>query len=220
MMYVKVFLGCGDHFLTTTTSLEQAEKDFIGNKINHGMSLKECTRVELATEEEITAGVFWYQGFTFSDTFWTPYEDYACRIGQNFSVVRRATTQDNIDVECLPQWLIKFEDGKTIFANPEEVIAEEVIYTKKQMGLLKECPIIGPLDGYEAHRLLMHNYTLEINDCIYDLAEEKRLLYKEEKGDWDVSHMTMNDFLSAKWKVKTATESAKNDVAIAGGTES
>lgn len=205
-MYVKVFLKCGDHFLTTADSLDDARKGYIGSKINHGSSIEECIRVELATEEEITAGICWYQGFTFSDKFWTPYEDYAYRIGQKFSVVRRATTQDDIDVECLPKWLIRFEDGETIFAHPEEIIAEEIIHSKKQMGLLKECPIVGPLDGYEAHRLMQYNYTLESNGYIYESSEENRLYYKKEGGDWDVSHMTFNDFLSAKWNIKTAAE--------------
>lgn len=78
--------------------------------------------------------IFWYDGYKFNKTFWTPYTDHNSRIGESFKVIRRATTKD-VDEECLPIWLIKFEDGKEIFAYPEEIISEEIENVKKQVGI-------------------------------------------------------------------------------------
>jgi hypothetical protein len=86
---------------------------------------------ELIAEKEC---VYWYDNYKFADAFWTPYSDYKDRIGQKFEVIRRATTDDNIDEECLPQWLIKFEDGAEIFSCPEEIIEEEVEDNRKRIG--------------------------------------------------------------------------------------
>lgn len=58
-------------------------------------------------------------------TFWTPYTDYRDRIGQKFEIVRRLTEED-VDLECLPMWRIRFKDGKEIDAYPEEIVSSEV----------------------------------------------------------------------------------------------
>lgn len=79
---------------------------------------------------------FWYDGYKFADTFWTPYDDYKDKIGLKFEVVRRCTTED-VDAECLPVWLIKFEDGEEINAYPEEIIEEEINTQKLKFPFLE-----------------------------------------------------------------------------------
>ena len=78
----------------------------------------------------------WYDKYEkdFADTFWTPYSDYNSRIGQGFEVVGRVL-EDEADLECLPMWKIKFEDGEVIFAHPEEVVKSEIESVKKSMGI-------------------------------------------------------------------------------------
>lgn len=73
--------------------------------------------------DEKAPEIFWYDGYAFSEEFWTPYTDYKHKIGEKFHVVRRLTT-DDCDKECLPQWIIRFEDGTEIQAYPEEIIEE------------------------------------------------------------------------------------------------
>lgn len=63
-----------------------------------------------------------YEKFGFKDKFDTPYEDYQKYNGQSFEVVRRMSyVNDNIHLECLPKWIIRFEDGVEIEAWPEEI---------------------------------------------------------------------------------------------------
>jgi hypothetical protein len=60
-----------------------------------------------------------------TEVFWTPYTDYENKIGQGFKIVRRLTEED-ADLECLPMWKIKFEDGEEIDSYPEEITKELV----------------------------------------------------------------------------------------------
>ena len=63
-----------------------------------------------------------YEKLGFKDEFDTPYEDYRKYNGKSFEVVRRMSyADDNIDLECLPKWIIRFEDGAEIEAWPEEI---------------------------------------------------------------------------------------------------
>ena len=59
------------------------------------------------------------------DTFDSPYEDKSKFNGKPFKVVRRMSyTEDNIDLECLPKWIISI-DGEEIEAYPEEICKAE-----------------------------------------------------------------------------------------------
>lgn len=66
-----------------------------------------------------------YENEGFSKKFWSPFSDYANRIGQNFNVVGRCTTALH-HISKLPMWDIKFEDGTIISAYPEEIIPREM----------------------------------------------------------------------------------------------
>jgi len=67
-----------------------------------------------------------YEKEGFSNIFWTPYDALNNRIGQNFSVIRRVQEGEE-DLRSLPMWCIKFEDGHTSPAYPEEIILSEMI---------------------------------------------------------------------------------------------
>lgn len=57
-------------------------------------------------------------------TFWTPFDEYAEKIGQRFDVIRRVGEED-CDLCALPQWHIMLEDGTEIDAYPEEIYERE-----------------------------------------------------------------------------------------------
>ena len=68
-----------------------------------------------------------YETEGFTDTFQTPYEECSEYNGQKYEIVRRASyVNGDCDMECLPQWIIKFEDGKEINAYPEDICKLEV----------------------------------------------------------------------------------------------
>lgn len=56
------------------------------------------------------------------ETFTTPYEQHRDREGQPFTALRKITEADAThDMEVLPMYVIRFEDGTVIDAWPEEV---------------------------------------------------------------------------------------------------
>ena len=61
-----------------------------------------------------------YEKAGFSEVFHTPYEQYKERIGQKYQVIGRCTEQD-CDLECLPMWKIRFEDGVETCAHEVEI---------------------------------------------------------------------------------------------------
>lgn len=67
-----------------------------------------------------------YEGIGFTDTFDSPYEDKSKFNGKPFKVVRRMThtEPDNVDLECLPKWIISI-DGEEFEAYPEEICKAE-----------------------------------------------------------------------------------------------
>ena len=68
-----------------------------------------------------------YETEGFAETFNTPYEECSEYNGQKYEIVRRASYVDgDCDMECLPQWIIKFADGKEINAYPEDICKLEV----------------------------------------------------------------------------------------------
>ena len=67
-----------------------------------------------------------YEKDGFAKKFWTPYSCYMDKRGLPFEVVKRCTA-DEADLECLPAWIIKFEDGEEAMAYPEEIIPFEML---------------------------------------------------------------------------------------------
>ena len=68
-----------------------------------------------------------YETEGFTDTFNTPYEECSEYNGQKYELVRRASYENgDCDMECLPQWIIKFADGKEINAYAEDICKLEV----------------------------------------------------------------------------------------------
>lgn len=65
-----------------------------------------------------------YEKEGFAKKFVTPYEEYWDREGEAFEVVGRCAEPDT-DLCVLPMWLIKFQDGTTVGAYPEEIIESE-----------------------------------------------------------------------------------------------
>lgn len=62
-----------------------------------------------------------YEQTGFLETFESPYDDKSNN-GLSFKIIRRASyIQDDIDLECLPQWVIEFENKEQMFCYPEEI---------------------------------------------------------------------------------------------------
>lgn len=67
-----------------------------------------------------------YEHWGFAQTFKTPYEDKAKYNGMKFTVDKRLSyTEDDVDLEVLPMWKIKMENGDVIDAYPEEICLAE-----------------------------------------------------------------------------------------------
>jgi hypothetical protein len=65
-----------------------------------------------------------YEETGFIDKFDSPYDDEGEHNGMPFKVVRRAT-QEEVDIEAMPLWLIEFEHGDTAYCYPEEICKAE-----------------------------------------------------------------------------------------------
>jgi hypothetical protein len=65
-----------------------------------------------------------YEETGFIDKFDSPYDDEGEHNGMPFKVVRRAT-QEEVDIEAMPLWLIEFENGDTAYCYPEEICKAE-----------------------------------------------------------------------------------------------
>lgn len=84
----------------------------------------------------------------FRKLFWSPYEQYADRIGQPFEVIRELTDEER-DPEVGPMWRIRFlTDGFETDAWPEEILEEEeedpveiVLTQLKENGILVSHPV-------------------------------------------------------------------------------
>lgn len=66
-----------------------------------------------------------YEKEGFDEAFHSPYHDKSGYEGKLFKVISRCRTDglagESWDDECLPAWNIRFEDGATIQAFPEEI---------------------------------------------------------------------------------------------------
>ena len=118
------------------------------------------------TEREFISDCYdLYEKEGFAKRFWTPYEQYKEYIGEKFSVKKRiqpgTETDLGVDLECLPMWIIAFNDGKEILAHPEEVILSEMIsngYSEKSITADAKAP-----ECDHPQRKLQENYTVPRN---------------------------------------------------------
>ena len=73
-----------------------------------------------------------YEHIGFAETFGTPYTGEKHLVGKKFTVLGRVKeyTEDKngTDLECLPMWNIRFEDGFEMAAYPEEICLAERNY--------------------------------------------------------------------------------------------
>ena len=94
-------------------------------------------REDMTEEEEKIFVNYWfnkYESEGFAKVFCSPYEftdkEPTKYNGKKFEVVGRVKPLDEdehgADLECLPMWNIKFEDGYTMATYPEEIITSEI----------------------------------------------------------------------------------------------
>ena len=67
-----------------------------------------------------------YESTGFAETFGTPYDGERKYVGMKFEVIGRVKeiTEDRengADLECLPMWNIRFDNGEEMAAYPEEI---------------------------------------------------------------------------------------------------
>lgn len=53
--------------------------------------------------------------------FRSPYKQYAYRNGQKLVVVREAKEGEEVDPECVPLYVARFQDGTELLVWPEEL---------------------------------------------------------------------------------------------------
>ena len=61
-----------------------------------------------------------YEQTGFIEKFDSPYDDHGEHNGMKFEVIRRATVEE-CDLEAMPIWLVKFENGDEAYCYPEEI---------------------------------------------------------------------------------------------------
>lgn len=71
-----------------------------------------------------------YETTGFLDRFDSPYDDVGGldgheHNGMKFEVIRRASTDDGFELEIMPLWLIRFENGDEAYCYPEEICKAE-----------------------------------------------------------------------------------------------
>ena len=100
---------------------------------HYGIYENGITRDELdyETEKAFVNDCFdTYEHIGFAETFGTPYTGENHLVGKKFVVVSRVKeiTEDyhnGADLECLPMWNIRFEDGFEMSAYPDEICLAE-----------------------------------------------------------------------------------------------
>lgn len=65
-----------------------------------------------------------YEEAGFVEKFDSPYDDEGEHNGMKFNVLRRATTEE-CDIEAMPLWFVRFENGDTSYCYPEEICRVE-----------------------------------------------------------------------------------------------
>lgn len=70
-----------------------------------------------------------YEYLGFANTFGTPYSGEKKYVGMKFTVLGRVNEfpqdKNGADLECLPMWNIRFENGDEMVAYPEEICLAE-----------------------------------------------------------------------------------------------
>ena len=98
----------------------------------YGFNNGERTRDNLSYEEEknfVKDCFDTYEHIGFAETFGTPYTGEKHLVGKKFIVLDRvkelSEDSNGADLECLPMWNIRFEDGFEMPAYPEEICLAE-----------------------------------------------------------------------------------------------
>lgn len=65
-----------------------------------------------------------YEASGFIEKFDSPYDEQGEHNGMKFQVIRRATARE-VDLEAMPLWLIRFENGDEAYCYPEEIAVLE-----------------------------------------------------------------------------------------------
>ena len=148
------------------------------------MSREEMT---VETEREFVSDSYdLYEKEGFAKRFWTPYEQYKEYIGEKFSVKKRVQPGSEIDLgvdlECLPMWIITFDDGKEIMAHPEEVILSEMISNGYTENLITaDCKAS---QSEHPQKRLQENYTVPRNQMTVEqekaFVNDSFILYEAE----------------------------------------
>ena len=125
-----------------------------------------------------------YEKIGFKDKFDTPFEDFRKYNGKPFKVVRRMSyANDDIDLECLPKWVIRFEDGVEIDAWPEEICkAEKAIEQpkKKTYDVFFVLRGYAPIEAYSEEEALEKAEALGYNDISWnDTFETENAIVSE-----------------------------------------
>ena len=71
-----------------------------------------------------------YESDGFADKFWSPFyvsDIHRKYVGQPFTVIGRCEEGKEFDLESLPVWKIRFEDGHEMCAYPEEINLHDMI---------------------------------------------------------------------------------------------
>lgn len=100
----------------------------------YGLDNRERTRDNFSIEEEkrFVADCYdTYEHIGFAETFGTSYTGEKHLVGKKFTVLSRvkelSEDKNGADLECLPMWNIRFEDGSEMAAYPEEICLTEWI---------------------------------------------------------------------------------------------
>ena len=70
-----------------------------------------------------------YEQTGFLETFSSPYDELGEHNGMKFKVIRRAIEfrdgEGEVDIESMPVWFVKFENGDEAYCYPEEIAVIE-----------------------------------------------------------------------------------------------
>lgn len=147
-----------------------------------------------------------YENQGYAPLFHTPYTENESRIGQPFKVIRRATLED-CDLDAMPMWQIRFEDGTETFAYPEEIIQGEQKWTFAQrLDLLKKELVakINAYDGPKRIQLSTAEYAVDCDDAWLIIGDgqprlrdkrDQRIMEKDPSWAKESFNEDMEDFL-------------------------
>lgn len=124
---------CEEHGLLEEIQKDSKKQKFMELYKKYGLNNPNKSRENLpeAEKRKFVSDCFdTYEHIGFAETFRTPYEEEQKYVGMKFKVINRVKdiTKDSdngADLECLPMWNIKFENGDTMSAYPEEICLAE-----------------------------------------------------------------------------------------------